>query len=730
MPVVFILNLCVLLCLFFSQVKACATDENTTQAEACATISPPPDVQSTGINVDLREPVYSNGVVTTEKGGVITGPDLRIQAMFITYTRRVEDGTPVHAIVAEGDLMLEFGDYIFVGDRLEYDFHTKTGVIYNGRTMAEPWFFGGSLIYLCEDGSYNFENCFVTTSENRNTDWELFAESASLSDGYMVRARNIRLKIFNIPVLWAPSFCANLNTIFDSPVRYNVKWGSRQGHRFGLIYELFSWNRLKAFLRLDYRLKRGLGGGIETRYLSEDHKTSFQSINYAARDSSIIHPGQRLRYRFLGIGDSLLMNDKVTVHLSYDKLSDIDMPTDYNDRGLDLGIAERTELLIRRQEDRWISNLVTHVRINNFQTIKQELPTFATSWRPFEFGSTGIIADNSFKASYLDFSYGNNQLNVHDYSSTRLELSPLFYRNFSAGMINITPEVGGVLLAYGNSPRHAAKWLTLGKFGLDINTQFWRHFSHCKHVVTPYIDYSYYTMPTVSPNDHYIFDIEDGWYRLNMMQFGLAQSIYCKQEDGYIMRRLYADLWANTFFDTHTFSAAIPKVYGNVMFNSFSFLRHNLETAWDFQNRVLDHYNISTEWTINADIAVAAEYRHRSPFDWRKADHTNFILDSFRSISELRHSQLSDRRDTLLFHIFYRFHPNWAFEFKSRHGWNRMYEPAYNEFEIDLLGTLPSAWNLKLSYQHREDDDRVSIYMTIGIKRPNCGCACIPSLEF
>lgn len=685
-----------------------------------------------GITVDLREPVYSQGVICTEKGGIITGPDLRIQAMRITYTKKMDKENPIYTIIGEGELMLEFGDYVFVGDRLEYDFQTKTGVIYNGRTMAEPWYFGGTMIYLLADGSYHIDNCFVTTSENYNPDWEIVAESADLYDDYLLSAQNVKLKIFKLPVFWIPCFKVNLNTIFDSPVRYNIKWGSRQGHRFGLVYELFSWNRLKTSLRLDYRIKRGFGGGLETRYISPDHNTYFEAINYVARDSSIIHPDQRLRYRFQGVGDTLLMDDKLSVHLSYDKVSDIDMPTDYNDRGLELGIAGRTELLVRRQEESWISNFVTHLRINNFQTIKQELPTFATSYHPFELGRTGIISDTTWKASFLDFSYGNNQLNVRDYSSTRFELSPLFYRNISSGILNITPEIGGLLLLYGNSPEDSAKWLTLGKFGCNFNTQIWRHYRQLKHVLTPYADYTYYTMPTVSPNDHYIFDIKDGWFRLNMLRFGLSQSLYKKSTNGCISRKIYTDLWANAFFDTHTFSEAIPKVYGNVIFNSFSCLRHSLQTGWDFMHDQLDHYNVRTEWTVNDDLAFSAEYRHRSPYDWRKADHTNFILDSFRTISQLRHSQLSDRRDTLLFHIFYRFHPNWAFEFQSRSGWNRMTEPAYNEFRLDLLGTLPSSWNLKLSYQHREDDDRVSVYMTIGINRPDCerGCNIIPCLGF
>ena len=723
-------RLYILLTLLMVPILDC--EANSENNEYAIQTSEHQSVFSQGIQVDLRQPTFSDGVLSTESGGIIRGPDIRIQAEKITYTKKTTTDEIIYRATAEGNLLLEFGEYVFTGERLEYDFQSKSGVIYNGRTMVEPWFFGGKTVYLESDGSYHFFNAYVTTSPSIQPDWLISSEEASLYKDNVVSAKNVKFSLYNLPLLWVPSFQANLNSIFDSPIRYSIKWGSRQGHRFGMVYELFSWNRWKTFLRLDYRIKRGLGGGIETNYLSLDRKTSFESINYVARDSSIIHPGQRFRYRFQGIGNSLLMDDKISVHLSYDKISDIDMPTDYNDRGLELDTTGRTELLIRRQEEAWISNLITRVRINAFQTLKQELPTFETSWRPFNLGDTGIISDIVFKASYLDFVYGNNQLYHHDFSSSRIEFSPLFYRHINLGQIHVMPEVGAVVIAYSNSPGSSSKYLALGKFSCNIKTDLWRQYNNHKHVITPYIQYDYFTRPTVSPNCHYIFDIEDGWYRLDMMQFGVAQSLYNRQSTGLISRPLYANLYANAFFDTRTFAQVIPKAYADVVFNSFSFLRHSLSTAWNFNQNLLDYYNVRAEWTINADIAVAAEYRHRSAFDWRKADHKNFILDSYRTVSQLRHSQVSDRRDTLLFHIFYRFHPCWAFEFESRHGWNRATEPAYNEFEIDLLGTLPSALNFKLSYQHREDDDRVSVYMSIGMKRPDFfnPCKIAPFLGF
>jgi hypothetical protein len=756
---------------FISNSFLFASEQCQEEKKESKEVTETPSIFSQGIKVDLRNPSYSEGVLSTDCGGVITGPDIRIQAKHIIYAKKKNEN--IFNVTAEEDILFELGEYIFAGDRLEYDFNTKTGVIYNGRTMVEPWFFGGEYVYLYADGNYQMVNAYITTSPGENHDWAIHVEEANLIDRHYLIANDVKFNIFGLPVFWLPSFKTDLDMIFNSPIRYSIKWGSRQGHRFGMIYEIFSWNQWRTFLRLDYRLKRGFGGGFETYYNSLDNKTNLETITYVARDSPIIHPKQRFRYRFQGIGNTLLMNDKISVHLSYDKISDIDMPTDYNDRGLALDTAGRTELLIRREEKNWISNMIIRKRINAFQTLKQELPTLETSWRPYVLPKTGIISDNVLKVAYLNFVYGNNQLYVHNYKSSRIEFSPNFYRNFRFNEVNITPEIGGIFIVYSNSwkdnDKHIesscihqeskndkgyAKYLCLGKFSCNINLDFWRRYNHFKHVITPFVQYDYYTMPTVSPSSHFIFDIEDGWYRLDMMKFGMQQSIYQKQSNGLISRPLYTNVYANAFFDTHTFAETIPKVYADIVFNSFSCLRHSLYTCWNFNKNLLDYYNFRTEWTISADLAVAAEYRHRSAYDWRKADHTNFILDSFRSISELHRSQLSDRRDTLLFHIFYRFHPCWAFQFESRHGWNRekrfkrdllncteclkealknfKSDPNYNEFEIDLIGKLPSALNFKLSYQHREDDDRLSVYMSIGMKRPELASPCniIPCLGF
>jgi hypothetical protein len=175
-----------------------------------------------------------------------------------------------------------------------------------------------------------------------------------------------------------------------------------------------------------------------------------------------------------------------------------------------------------------------------------------------------------------------------------------------------------------------------------------------------------------------------------------------------------------------------PIVYGKMIQNVTPRLRHTLSAGWDFRDRVLDHWNYLVEWTLSEKMAISTEFRTRSRFCWRKVDHNNFMLDSFKDVQQLEHSQLSDRRDTFLLNYYYQFHPFWALLVSSRHGWNRRTEPSYNEFEVDLLGTIRSTWHVKIYYRHREDEDRVSINFSVGLRAPSRKDydSFVPCLEF
>lgn len=672
-----------------------------------------------GITADLRNPLYTDGVLSTDKGGVITASEIRIQALHLRYTRKVVDQKQIWTIEAEGDLIVEFGEYVFVGEKLFYDFQTQEGIIEYGKTAVEPWYFGGEKLELRPDGSYIIYNGYVTTSERDQPDWGIYSQLVQVEQERYLRAQEVSIKVLDYTVLWIPALRANLDFIFDNPIRYRFRWGGHQGPRFGLTYEVFSWKHWKTFVRFDYRLTRGPGGGIETNYRSMDRQTEFQSIFYLAKDSSILHTHEKARYRFEGALQKRMDEGKTGIWLTYDKISDKDMPSYYYDRDFDFDTAERTQLRIRRQEENWIGSLYARIRINSFQTVKQELPTLEVNFKPFELRHTGIIFENLASASYLNFEYSKYLLHVRNYSSSRLQYFPTLYRPIVLGRFGtLTPEIGMVSIFYGDSPKRESQWALLGKAGVELRTWLYRYYPSFKHIIEPYVFYRYYSSPASSPHQHYIFDISDGWTRLNYLSFGIHNAFYTKQDNACTTRLLSADLYSFAFFDTHKIRQTIPRIYGKLSFFSLPTVKHIFDTGWNLEHNQVDFFNFRTEWTVNADFAIAAEYRHRGPYWWRKVDNENFFLDMFHSEEQMLHSSLSDRRDTLLIHFFYRFHPNWACEFTSRQGWNRKREPSYIEFEFDLLTTIQTAWHLRFSYQHQEKDDRVAMYLNVGLRRP------------
>jgi hypothetical protein len=210
---------------------------------------PPPSPFLQELTIDLKNPVFAHGVITTEEGGVITGQGIRIQARKIEYTNKIENGIRMQKIVAEGDLMMEYSNRAFVGSRLEYDFATRTGTLSDGKTFVDIWFLGGDKIELKEDGSFFISNAFITTCEDQENTWEINAKSVKITEDKLLAAKNIRFRFFKVPLLWLPSFKSNLKAFSDPPVRYKVIWDKGLGPRFTMRYRVFSWRDLNLLRR-------------------------------------------------------------------------------------------------------------------------------------------------------------------------------------------------------------------------------------------------------------------------------------------------------------------------------------------------------------------------------------------------------------------------------------------------------------------------------------------------
>lgn len=699
----------------------------------CATCVPdcypsPPLIQNIeeGVVVNLVDPTYEDGVLFTENGGVLTATGLRVQARKIVYVKRLEADPPEYSIYCEGDLLIDYEDRVLVGERFFYNFLTSSGMLINGRSAAPPWYFGGNEIFFQPDGGLIAYGGYISTSESIDKDVTVTSTRIEVNRDRILTAKNISLRLKGAPLAWFPLAKLDLKSIGESPIGFQVGYGGFMKTNISLRYRFLTLGALYGYLRLDGYLARGPGVGIETEYAPCDSPTEFYTRSYYAHDLSIDDPKRKDRYRLEGSYISCWGG--IMAEGFYDFVSDGDMAAEYQRKDFDLNPAERTELYLKKSEEDWIASLFTRVRVNRFQSINQELPTFYYTWRPFEFGQTGLFCENWVKLSYLSYKFSDEIIRaegfhgqkVHDFHSARLAVTPQIYRPFWHRYFTLTPSLRFIGIAYSNNQEGKNVGQAVGEAGLTCETMLSRSFSNFKHVLEPYAEFRYLTPPRV-PLDHaFIFTIDDSYARFGVAQFGFSNSLFT-QCCGCMHRPIFIDIWANAFLSGLHVNQSVPKGYLNAEWYPFRSLFFGFDTAWNFHKRRLDFYNSRMEWTISQDAALSLEYRQRSRFDWRKADFYDFLLDVTRREEALLHSPLSDRRETFLTRFFYRWSPDIWGKFILRHGWHRIHMPQYTEFEIEVTRVLFDHWHLILTYEKRETDNRFSATFRLAPSPPSRG---------
>lgn len=645
------------------------------------------------LKVDLKNPVFKNGALYTNEGGVIQNQDLRIQARSIQYFHRPEQG--MQSIEAEGDLMVQYKGHVFVGSELHYDLLNKTGVIYDAQTSAAMWYIGGDQIELKADGSYKISNAFLTACESKDSTWDLYAKKVKVIKDQYLQAKSVRLRFFQNPILPLPSFKYSLKKRTTDPLlSYYMNWN--KGPKVGFRYQLYSWRDWALFGRLEYRWKKGWGGAFETEYLPCS-STSFVTRNYVGTDRLFNAVDAEFRYRLQGALYSTSENEKTHTTLTWDKYSDVRMPGDFKSEDFEVNTAMKTIFYVHHKEDNLITSLKVRPRVNSFESIKQDLPTGFLSTRPIEIKNTKIISSNYIKASYLDFDYSDQLVtSLRDFQSSRVEAYEKLYRPIQLGISTLTPYLAGRAIFYGTSPTHDPKWVALLDYGARLNFHGKRTFSHYKHILEPYLEYKALTHPTTGPDGHYIFSIQDGYQKIQQVEIGVRNLLFSKKR---ICREpsFTADLYANAFFSDPTIPQLIPRLYLDLAWRLPS-VHFTFQNCYNFRHDLIDFSNARLKWTASKHVALSIEGRYRSQYDWRKANHDNFILDVTRRESELLLSPLSDRRVTILTNAFFRLNPFWELKFESHHGFLRKNEEAYNEFQIHLYTWISSAWKLHLFY--------------------------------
>ena len=226
----------------------------------------PSSARPTHIQADTL--VYSKETQTYEGKGsvvVVQGP-YRLEADEATLN--VATGR----VTAVGRVHLNDGVHDIHGERLDFNFNTSKGVIFQGRLFVLEGNFtvDARVMERLSEEQYRLEDASFTTCsvlEGERMPWQFKAEKAELEVEGFLYARNVQFCILDVPVMYLPAvlFPAKREraTGFLMPVMGS---SSVQGFK---VREAFFWNispSQDATITLDERGKLGTGGTLEYRY--------------------------------------------------------------------------------------------------------------------------------------------------------------------------------------------------------------------------------------------------------------------------------------------------------------------------------------------------------------------------------------------------------------------------------------------------------------------------------
>ncbi len=641
-----------------------------------------------------RNPYFENGVVATHEGARIHIGELYIQARHLS----IEKGK----IIAHGQILVTYHNNLLTGTKLVFDIHEGMGTVENATFVQEPWFLQARRATIFRDGSFQLKNASFTTCPTGQDLYNLTAQHLCVKNQWL-HTQALGVGIGKMRLFSLPEFAMNLQSTGDSPFSLTFAWGGFLGSIIGVRYRFIDTPHARASIEAMYAFGRGPGLAMQTRYCCGNQKFLTNSI--AIRDRSYDDAQLRLRYSLQGTYCNKLYNDHLELHGQYDIDSDTEMDSDFGPKRFSLPTAESTNGWARWEESNWLSILRACIRVNPFQSVNQQLPAWELALRPLSLKSTGIISSSRFRTALLDYVYSDLTPNLPAYHSSRLEWVQTFYRPFANHWGVSTPKLTLVGRFYGNSVDSNPLWQGNVVFQWNNQIQFHRDYHDTRHVIQPYCRYFLMSAPTNPLRDQYVFTLADGYNRLQYVQVGLKQLFF--EACGSKRLLMSFDTWTHSYIDVPTQPpAAVAEIYANCVVYPTSFLTCTAEVAWNNQFGQLDHSNARVLWTISRNLAWSVECRHRGPYDWRKADPDNYVLNSFQTIDTLLYSSLSDRRTTILSDIYWRFHPDLQWNFQIRTGWDRRFQPSFLEYKNAFEYYLGSHWYLLLSHEHLESDER------------------------
>jgi LPS-assembly protein len=471
--------------------------------------------------------------------------------------------------IAEGHAVLKQNGSVFMGDRAEYDFAKKVGNVSKMNAAVKPSFYGkAQKVEKISEKHYRLTDGYITTCCGDSPFYKIQAHQVDIYPEDKVVIYNALLLVRDIPILFIPYFVQPFVDFERFPVQIvpgrNAQWGAfvLSKWRYHVVHSPDAES--KGNVLLDYREKRGLGGGVENYYRSKSlgrGVVKYYMIEDKEPPLNVDPSRDRVQWRH-----QARLGEATTLTTEINTLSDATVIKDFffrDEYEMNAFPDNYVSLVTSRPE--YTMTILERKRLDDFFNVVERDPEIRLDTHTRQFLDTPFYLREEMQFSNLRREYANTS---HSDEAVRLDTNHTLYRPFQMGILSVTPRAGTHQTYYSrdNGGRRDFVRATFDP-GLDVSTHFYRvydvtvrafglDYNQLRHIFSPTMSYNYRPNPTVLRTKLLQFDSLDNLDKQNFIRFSFENHLQTKEhtgEAGALAARDIARLvpFFDMDFDTH-----------------------------------------------------------------------------------------------------------------------------------------------------------------------------------
>jgi len=498
---------------------------------------------------------FQAGITTATNGVIIKRGNAVLTANGVTVYHQTGE------VFATGNVRIEQGDQLWMGDEMRYNFNTHQMEGRQFRTGMPPVFVSGQNLHSANTNgaAHTATNGYFTTDDVTEPGHRLRASKIRIVPGRYVEAWNTTLFVGKVPVFYFPYYRRHLG---DRVNFFRVVPGYRSQYGPFLLtsYYWYLGDDWDGILHLDYRIDRGIGLGPDVNFhLGRwgEGALKYYYLNDLAPGTNIPPNRHRLFFTYLA---EPLTNFTVRSVMRYE--SDMRLLRDFFENEYRSNPQQPTFVEANKLWENFSLDGYVQSRVNEFQETVERLPEVKIAAFRQQLGPLPVYYEGESSAGFYRrlFAQTNGPV-IPDFYALRADtFHQLTVPITLFGWLNLTPRVGGRFSYYGETDGPGATNNALSRAVFNTGVEFSFKASRIwpavqcrlfdldglRHIVEPSVNYVFVPAPSRRPHELPQFDNErpslwllpvefpdynslDSIDSQNVLRFGLRNRIQTKR---------------------------------------------------------------------------------------------------------------------------------------------------------------------------------------------------------